>query len=86
MLKCIQQSGQDALLLVIAGSQSAVSMIQVYIYISVSRIHSKGDYTTIILVEKSVGIIIVNVELKYNDVRMFSIEFVKKIEVPSGLY
>ena len=40
----------------------------------------------IILVEKSAGIIIVNVELKYNDVRVFSIESVKKTNAPSGLY
>ena len=27
-----------------------------------------------------------NVKLNYNDVRMFSIEYVKKTKVPSGLY
>ena len=39
-----------------------------------------------ILVEKSAGIIIVNVRLNYIDIKMFSIESVKKTKVPSGLY
>ena len=44
----------------------------------------------IILGEKSAGIIIVNVKLNYNDVRIFSIESViesiKKTNVPLGLH
>ena len=51
---------------------------------------ARNTYTVlcyiIILVEKSAGIIIVYVKLNYNDVRMFSIESVKKTKVPSGLY
>ena len=43
---------------------------------------ARNTYTVlcyiIILVEKSAGIIIVYVKLNYNDVRMFSIESVKK--------
>ena len=40
----------------------------------------------IILVKNSAGIFFYNVQCNFNDVRMFSIEPVKKTNVPSGLH